>query len=605
MGRLGRITRATATIVLATVAVAGGLVPAANAAQPDPSDVVIVLDYSASIMIDATTRTQFATALDKIADRVDQTSADLTSSDATVSMVQFATKAQDYPGCVDLSLLDNPANVTKFADCLHSLAAAYRKGLDPALTAKIGIDTNYVAAMQQAAKHLPTDAVRPVMILFTDGKHDVKGVPASQIPIVKDQLFGNRSPFALLPVGMGLDPKDRPALEQGLNDLKITKDMPACLTGTSLTWPTVGFNTPDAAGTAVATALQDATCTFTVAPTPAPTPPPIPPSPRAIRATAGDGHIDLAWAPPATSPTPVVSYKSRCRPASGGDNVDAPDSATTQLQSTVDGLTNGTEYTCEVASVGASSQGPWTQALSTATPIGKPAAPPQPVLQALNGALQVEITPSDPPGVTEYHVDCSSDNGTNWTSSIDVPAASGPPVATVQSLVNGTEYVCRTFAKNAVGQSDASITSAAAKPCASFLDCNGLLLPVVGILGTILALGLLAVAIALFREGRRGYVLAVVDVVHTANLGGGNRLGVSFLRAPDSKVVTGIVADKGPNADIKIRLLPGGRFSVRDGAGRHVTSSGERLIAVVGGVRHEIVLHAFETNAASQVSTRR
>jgi len=44
---------------------------------------------------------------------------------------------------------------------------------------------------------------------------------------------------------------------------------------------------------------------------------------------------------------------------------------------------------------------------------------------------------------------------------------------------------------------------------------------------------------------------------------------------------------------------------VRDGAGRHVTSSGERLIAVVGGVRHEVVLHAFETNAASQVSTRR
>ena len=35
------------------------------------------------------------------------------------------------------------------------LAAAYRKGLDPALTKKIGIDTNYVAAMEQAAKHLP------------------------------------------------------------------------------------------------------------------------------------------------------------------------------------------------------------------------------------------------------------------------------------------------------------------------------------------------------------------------------------------------------------------------------------------------------------------
>jgi len=325
---------------------------------------------------------------------------------------------------------------------------------------------------------------------------------------------------------------------------------------------------------------------------------------RGIRATAGDGHIDLAWTPPAAPATPIVAYKSRCRPTSGGDDVNAPDSAATQPQSTVDGLTNGTEYTCEVATVGAQNQGPWVPA-APATPIGKPAAPPQPDVSALNGALKVDVAPSDPPGVSEYHVECSSDNGASWPAVVDVPAASGHPVAEVPGLTNGTPYVCRTYAKNAVGQSDASLLSAAVIPCGSFLDCNGLLLPVIGILGAVLALGLLAVAIALFREGRRGYVLAVVDVVHTANLGGGNRVGLSFIRAPDSKVVTGIVADKGPNADIKIRLLPGGRFAVRDGAGRHVTSSGERLIAVVGGVRHEVVLHAFETNAASQVSTRR
>jgi hypothetical protein len=605
MGRLGRISRATATLVLATIAVAGGLVPAVAAAQPDPSDVVLEFDFSASILIDANTRSQFGDALEGLATQVEQQSADLTSSDATVSMIQFATRAADYPGCVDLALLGNPANVTKFATCLRSLATAYRKGLDPALTAKIGIDTNYVAAMQQAAKHLPPDAIRPVMILFTDGKHDVKGVPIGQVAVVRDQLFGNRSPFALLPVGMGLDPKDRPALEAGLKNLQITKDMPACLTGAAFSWPTVVFKSPGEAGQAVGQALQDATCTFTVAPTPAPTPPPNPGIVRGIRATAGDGHIDLAWAPPANPPTPVVSYKARCRPSSGGDNVNAPDSAATQLQATVDGLSNGTEYTCEVATVGATNQGPWVPAASTATPIGKPGVPPQPAVSALNGALEVDVAPSDPPGVSEYHVECSSDNGATWPAVVDVPAASGPPIAQVPGLANGTAYICRTYAQNAVGQSDASPASAAVKPCGSLLDCNGLLLPVVGILGTVLALGLLAVAIALFREGRRGYVLAVVDVVHTANLGGGNRLGLSFIRAADSKVVTGIVADKGPNADIKIRLLPGGRFSVRDGAGRHVTSSGERLIAVVGGVRHEVVLHAFATNTASQVSTRR
>ena len=52
--------------------------------------------------------------------------------------------------------------------------------------------------------HLPADSIRPEMTLFTDGKHDVKGIPVAVQP-ARDRLFGSRSPFALLPVGMGLD----------------------------------------------------------------------------------------------------------------------------------------------------------------------------------------------------------------------------------------------------------------------------------------------------------------------------------------------------------------------------------------------------------------
>ena len=111
----------------------------------------------------------------------------------------------DYQGCADIKLLGDAAAVAHFAECLRSVASAYRKGLDPALTKKIGVDTNYVAAMEQAAKHLPADAVRPAVILFTDGKHDVAGVPASQVPPALDRLFGSRSPVAVLPVGMGLE----------------------------------------------------------------------------------------------------------------------------------------------------------------------------------------------------------------------------------------------------------------------------------------------------------------------------------------------------------------------------------------------------------------
>ncbi|MFL5711502.1 MAG: vWA domain-containing protein, partial [Chloroflexota bacterium] len=136
---------------------------------PDPSDVVIVLDFSASILDESADRNRFGAALERIAARVDETSSDLIAGDTTVSIVQFAARAADYPGCTDLKLLANPEAVAKFAHCLRSVASAYRKGLRPALTRKIGIDTNYVAAMDRAAKHLPAGAVRPALILFTDG----------------------------------------------------------------------------------------------------------------------------------------------------------------------------------------------------------------------------------------------------------------------------------------------------------------------------------------------------------------------------------------------------------------------------------------------------
>ena len=117
--------------------------------------------------------------------------------------------------------------------------------------------------MEQAAKHLPPDAARPALILFTDGKHEVQGVPVSRVQPARDRLFGSRSPFALLPVGMGLNPTERDALESGLVNLRIIREMPACVSGAQFDWPQVVFESPDDAGNAVAVALQDATCTFT------------------------------------------------------------------------------------------------------------------------------------------------------------------------------------------------------------------------------------------------------------------------------------------------------------------------------------------------------
>ena len=150
-------------------------------ATPDSSDVVLGLDFSASILNDAQNRARFAGALERMADRVDALSADLVKGDTTVSLVQFASEARGVEGCTDLQLLNDPEAVATFADCLRTMGAAYREGLDPELEDAIGIDTNYVEAMERGASHLPADSERPTMILFTDGRHDVEGVPNSEV----------------------------------------------------------------------------------------------------------------------------------------------------------------------------------------------------------------------------------------------------------------------------------------------------------------------------------------------------------------------------------------------------------------------------------------
>jgi hypothetical protein len=600
-----------AALAAAVVLVGGGLAPRVVAATPDPSNVVLVLDFSASILEDAGTRGRFATALRRIADRVDATSADLVAGDATVSIVQFATRAADYPTCVELKLLNSPAKVAKLADCLRSVATAYRRGLSSTLTKRIGVDTNYVAAMERAARHLPADAVRPAVILFTDGKHDVRGVPVSQVEPTRERLFGARTPFAFLPVGMGLRVAERDALAAGLERLRVIRDMPACVSGATFDWPQVVFQSADQAGNAVAVALQEATCTFTAAPTPSPTPTPTP-APTAdavqgIHLSAGDGRIEVSWSPPGpasagASPTPILDYTVRCR-AGEGDWVESTEGVSTQPQAIVEGLTNDTAYNCEVAAVDAVGPGPWSPAIGTATPIGRPAPPEKPRVEALNGAIRIGVAPIEQPGLATYHYECSTDNGATWTVNTDVSVEIA--TAALGNLTNGVSYVCRAFAKNTSGTSDASPLSDSVRPCGSLLECNTVLVPVLGGLGLLLVGGLLVAIVALFRGRTTGYVLAVADVVHTANIGHGAKLGIAFER-DDARRVTGIVAERGSKADVRIRRLRGGRFAVHDKTGRHEVNDGDPIVVVDSkGVKHSLVLRAFGTNAASQVASRR
>jgi hypothetical protein len=593
--------RLRAVVAIVTVAlVIGATGPSVVHAQiaPDRSNVVIVLDVSASILEDAANRNRFSAALEGIADRVEQISSELVAGDTTVTFVEFAARAADYRGCTELKLLGSPTAVAQFAGCLRAVARTYRKGLDPVLTRRVGIDTNYVAAMSQAAKHLPADAVRPTLILFTDGQHDVKGVPASRVPAVRTQLFGSRSPFALLPVGMGLDPKKRAALETGLASLRMVNSMPPCVSGETFDWPNVVFGSADAAGNAVAVALQNATCTFTAEPAA-----PLPPvgTVQGLRLVAHDGSIEVDWGPPAANSAPVVDYRVRCR-AGEGDWIESAEGVSTDTKATIEGLTNGQAYTCQVAAVGAASQGAWTPASSLVTPLGRPAALGKPTIEALDHGLRLGVAPADPALVSGYRYQCSDDGGATWNDVAD----SADPAPQVTDLTNGVRYVCRAYAENGAGLSEASPLSDPAMPCGSFLECNSLVQPLLAVLALVAAVGLLAVFFALNRErSRRGYVVAVVDVVHSVNLGHGSRLGIQFTRDPHDKRLIGIAADRGARPEVRIRPLRGDRFQVIDKAGRRVATSGEPVVVVDrSGGRHALVLQAFETTSATEATTR-
>lgn len=598
-------------LVVGALVFAGRFAPNSLAQTPaDRSDVVLVLDFSASILEDVANRDRFAAALERIADRIDAISPDLVAGDATVTIVQFATRAADYPGCVDLKLLESPQIVARFADCLRSVAKAYRKGPDPALAKKIGVDTNYVAALERAAQHLAVDAVRPALILFTDGKHDVPGVPVSEVEPTRDRLFGGRSPFALLPVGMGLSPTERGALESGLLRLRIIRDMPACTSGARFDWPQVVFESADQAGNAVAVALQDATCTFTVAPAatsrPAPTPTAAstPARVRAVKLTPGDDRIAVTWIAPTTTPVPIVDYRIRCR-SRDGDWIESGEGASLETSAVVEGLTNGLPYECEVASVGATSDGAWTAAPASVTPIGPPATPGKPAVAALDRAVRIVVPAEGAPLVSDYRYECSGDQGRTWPAGIDV-LATGTTTAEIGNLTNGVEYVCRAYAANAAGLSDPSEVSDAVRPCGSLLECNPGATPIVGILGVVGLGGLLMALVALYRSRTRGYVVAVVDFVHTANLGHGSNLGIAFVRDRPAGPITGIVADRSRDAEVRIKRGRGDRFEVTDRGGRHVAMSGERIVTIDSNrVQHAVVLRRFRGSSASSVSDRR
>lgn len=579
---------------------ATGSVAAQTTANADPSDVVIALDFSGSIMEDKAARTDFAKALEKIATAVNDHGADLTAGPATFTFVAFASHAVNYSDtCTRINVQGSYVAVGHLVECFQAVAREYRRGLAAPITRRVGSDTNYVDVFKVADKDLPARSKRPAVVFFTDGKHEVAGVPVSAVQPAANDRFGDRKPFAFLPVGMGLDPKTKAQLAKGLEGLRdLTTSMSACQGGQTFAWDTVVFGSAQEAGNAVALALQSVTCTFPapnptptpVPATPSPTPPQPPDAPSAPVATSGDGEVTVSWLAPAKQgTTPVSRYDVRCR-ADGADWGETQTATPPATSVVVSGLQNGTGYECQVRAV--SSTGPSEWASVTSMPQGGPEAPAGVTGEGADAGAKLAVQPGPDGGspITDYSFECAPDGSSSWhrvQASPDVALAA----YTVSGLTNEQQYTCRAYAINTLGTSAASPESNSFLVCSGPFQCFPWLRWLVAFLLALLLLLLALYLLNAWRNRARRYISAEVDAYRAIELGLGPDVGIVFNRDRRGRITDPLPSNSSP--EIGIRYHGGGRFTVTGGAGDTELRSGEpATVSDTTGQSHQLVLRA-------------
>ena len=573
------------------------LVLAATAA--DPSNIVLVFDVSNSILLsDDGTNEEFASALEAIADQVEESAADLTLGNATISFVAFGRQAVNYPpGCDDLTLHEDPDAVQQLAECLRDIAGEYEAGADAPVRDRFNTqDTDHVAALERAADLLPDEPTRSAVIFFTDGAHDPPGNNRDDEDVVEEiaDAYAGRSPLAILPVGLGAGAG---AFESNLQDLfdAYFRDMEPCEGRASFAWPEVVFESAEDAGLAVAQALQEVTCSFvfvppTSPPPPTPTPIPTPPAPGApvsVQLLAGNESITVQWQPPAVGADLVTEYIVRCRNPEGDEfSSEVPAPAT---EAEITDLVPGVAYTCEVVAVSPGGESEATVSAESVIVLGIPATPGQPRAEPLDAAARVSVDPIAGGAPAETYIFECSDPAGQKTS-----LAAQQPTADITGLVNGVTYTCVAFAENRIGRSPASVASAAFSPCANLFACNPLL--VVGVAVGVTLIGLVAAFFATraFRRRNRVWVTAQLDGGANLPLGWGPDIGIRLEEAEGG----GLFAAPRPieGADIKAQYTGKSRFLVTSRAGiRDVHQGDPAPIRGEDGALHQLILRRYRS----------
>ena len=604
--RGARTRRPTALLAIALSAVIGTLVGGATlvAAQTaqDPSEVVLVFDVSDSILeSDDGTNVEFAAALDDMADRVAAIADDLSVGNATVSFVAFGRTARPYPaGCQRLELHADPAAVTRFEDCLREIATEYRAGNDAPVKQRINTaGTDHVAALAEAADLFSAGSSRSAVIFFTDGKHDPPGTARDDENVVNrvTPVFAGRTPLAILPVGLGTRAGRFQSELRAIYEAFL-RDMQPCEGRAAFAWPEVVFPSGDAAGAAVALALQEVTCSFTVAPTPTPLPTPTAPPPDApsgVQVVSGDESLTIQWVPPSAGE--VTDYLVHCRPAAGGDWIDSAEGVSTATETVIEGLEPGVAYDCEVAATDGASIGPYTPALASVTVLGIPLTPGQPRVELLDAAARLSVDPVGGAPVEQYVFECTGGAGQT------IRGAGPEPNVVVNGLANGETFQCVAHTENRIGKSASSAASVSFTPCGGLFGCNPWLLPVLSAVA--IALLLVAVLIAGRRHAQRTriWVTTQVDGGTNRSLGWGHEHGLGL-----EQDETGWYASSRPldTAPIRIKYIGNNRFFVQSLVGMRDVHQGDPSPVREGtGDVHQLTVRLYKKPPRERAATPR
>jgi hypothetical protein len=197
-----------------------------------------------------------------------------------------------------------------------------------------------------------------------------------------------------------------------------------------------------------------------------------PSAPTSVTGTSGNGVVSLSWSAPGSNGGVSIDYYLIQYSSNGGStwvtyagSCNLEGICVTSTSYYVGGLTNGTAYIFKVAAVNAVGTGSYSSNSASVTPRTTPGAPTS--VSGTSGNAQVALSWTAPgstggSAITDYVIQYSSNSGSTWTTFSD--GTSTATSTTVTGLTNGTAYIFKVAAVNAVGTGSYSSNSSSVTP---------------------------------------------------------------------------------------------------------------------------------------------